>query len=361
MSHSALSVGIIANPASGRDIRRLVAPGSSFASVEKANMVQRVLSALGALGIERVLMMPDQHGICAGVLRARERLPATPWIRWPLLDILDMPNEGSAKDTLAAVERMAAEGVAVIVVLGGDGTSRAAAARCGEIPLATLSTGTNNVFPDLREATVVGMAAALVARRAVPPNIALRRNKLLRVGSSQGDRPPEIALVDVCVSRLSLVGARALWRADTLSELAVTFAEPDALGLSSIAGMLQPVSRDHAHGLYLRLVPPRSATARITVAAAIAPGLVIEVGVACVEPLPPGRAVALSTDGGTIALDGERELELRDGERFTVTLESSGPYTIDVPRTLGWAAHAGVLASRSAPPEADDAVRFYQE
>ena len=36
-------VGIIANPASGKDIRRLVAHGSTFDNNEKTNIVRRVL------------------------------------------------------------------------------------------------------------------------------------------------------------------------------------------------------------------------------------------------------------------------------------------------------------------------------
>lgn len=343
MTDSAPSVGIVANPASGRDIRRLVSHASAFATVEKANMAQRVLSALGALGIERALMMPDGSGICSGVLRARERLLASHWIRWPRLEILDMPLEGGAADTLAAVERMSAQGVSAIVVLGGDGTHRAVAARCGAVPLATLSTGTNNVFPDLGEATVVGMAAALVARGSVPRDVSLRRNKLLRVAPLAGGRAAEIALVDVCVSSLSAVGARALWRPDTLSELAVSFAEADAIGLSAIAGMLQPVARDQAQGLYVQLTAPRSTGAQTTVTAAIAPGLVAEVGVASVEPLLPQRGIVLRTAGGTIALDGEREIGFSQGERFSVTLDPAGPYTIDVSRTLAWAAQNGAL------------------
>ena len=65
------TVGIVANPASGRDIRRLVSQASVFPTAEKSNMVQRMLGALGALGVDRVLMMPEVTGICAAVDRAR--------------------------------------------------------------------------------------------------------------------------------------------------------------------------------------------------------------------------------------------------------------------------------------------------
>ena len=52
-------VGIIANPASGKDIRRLVAHGTVFDNVEKTNIVQRILLGLAATGVKKVLFMPD--------------------------------------------------------------------------------------------------------------------------------------------------------------------------------------------------------------------------------------------------------------------------------------------------------------
>jgi predicted polyphosphate/ATP-dependent NAD kinase len=337
------TVGIVANPASGRDIRRLVSQASVFPTVEKSSMVQRVLGALGALGVERALLMPDLTGICAGVHRAQERLAASQGVVWPELEVLDTPSEESVRDTVAAVERMIAERVSVIVVLGGDGTHRAVAARCGDVPLATLSSGTNNVFPDLREATVTGLAAGLVARGRVPPDVALRRHKRLRIASGFAGAPEEIALVDACVSTLAHVGARALWEPETLRELAVTFADADVIGLSSVAGLLHPVRRDEPRGLYLRLAPPRSSEARMTVVAPIAPGLVREVGVASIETLEPGRPRALETAAGTLALDGEREVEFSDGARHTVAIDLQGPLTVDVPATLAWAARHGAL------------------
>jgi len=333
------TVGIVANPASGRDIRRLVSQASVFPTIEKSNMVQRMLAALGALGVDRVLMMPELTGICAAVHRARQRLAASPDVVWPELDVLDTRSEESVRDTLEAVDRMVSEGVAVIIVLGGDGTHRAVASRCGAVPLATLSSGTNNVFPDLREATVTGLAAGLVALGRVPAEVSVRRQKLLRVTITQRE---EIALVDACVSTMTHVGARALWQPDTVSELAVTFAEPDAIGLSSVAGLLHPVGRDEPHGLFLRLAPPRSPEARMTVAAPIAPGLIAEVGVAGIEILVPGQARTLEARSGTLAFDGERETEFSAAE-LSVTLDLCGPFTIDVSATLSWAARHGVL------------------
>ena len=57
------TVGIIANPASGKDIRRLVAHGTTFDNDEKVNIVRRVLLGLEAVGVEHVWIMPDSFGI----------------------------------------------------------------------------------------------------------------------------------------------------------------------------------------------------------------------------------------------------------------------------------------------------------
>ncbi len=52
-------VGIVANPASGRDIRRLVAHGTVFDNNEKTAIVRRILIGLAAVGITRVAYMPE--------------------------------------------------------------------------------------------------------------------------------------------------------------------------------------------------------------------------------------------------------------------------------------------------------------
>ena len=46
-------VGIIANPVSARDIRRVVANASSLQIADRANIVLRALAALAAAGVYR--------------------------------------------------------------------------------------------------------------------------------------------------------------------------------------------------------------------------------------------------------------------------------------------------------------------
>lgn len=206
-------VGIIANPASGRDLRRLTAHAGLHSSTDKASVVQRLLAAFGATGIRHALLPPDMTGIAAAVLRASQTRQARDG-HWPFLEFLDMPLRQSVEDTRLAARRMVERGVALIAVLGGDGTHKAVAAEVGDVPLLALSTGTNNAFPELREATGAGLAGGLCASNRVPPEIGLRRNKRLLVREPRRGLC-EWALVDVAVSPQPFIGARAISRAKT--------------------------------------------------------------------------------------------------------------------------------------------------
>lgn len=338
------AVGIVANPASGRDIRRLVARASVFPAAEKAAMVQRMLGALGLLGVDRVLMSTDLGGISAAVLRAADRHRPARDGRWPRVEFcVDDELTDSAADTTNAVRRMVDAGVGVVVCLGGDGTARVAAGACGDVPLLPLSTGTNNAFPDMREATVAGLAAGLLATGRVEVAAGTRRPRVLEV-LAPGRR--ELAMVDVAASTSRHVGARALWDPASLTELYCTFAEPDAIGLSSVPGLLCPAPRTGECGVALRLAPPERAAT--VVYAPIAPGLVLPVGVVDWRPLRPGEQVRLSLAGGVVAVDGERDIELRAGDSATVRLRSDGPRCVDVAAVMAEAARRGVLCSGTA-------------
>src|SRR5215469_18060898 len=87
-----VTVGVIANPASGRDIRRLTSHASVFPTAEKANMVVRLLAGLGALGVARVLTLRDNTGVAALLLRAIETHAAiAAHERWPQVEFVDLP------------------------------------------------------------------------------------------------------------------------------------------------------------------------------------------------------------------------------------------------------------------------------
>lgn len=349
MSCTVPVVGIIANPASGRDIRRLTAHASVFPTAEKANMVVRLLAGLGALGVRRVLTLRDKTGVAALVLRALQTQAALGGReRWPEVEFADLPMTDSVADTHAGVAHMVERGVSLIAVLGGDGTHRAVAAHCRDVPLLTLSTGTNNSFPDMREATVAGLAGALVATGAVPVDAALSRNKRLVVRCLSGRRQghEEIALVDLCVSRQRFIGARAVSDPADIHALFLTFAAADAMGLSSIGAAWAPVARTAPHGLHITFSdkPPMG----VPLVAPIAPGHIGTVWMTRCERLEVGQQVALDVGYGTLAFDGEREVEIEKGETYAVSLDWHGPLTVDVERALRFSAARQYLRGHAA-------------
>jgi predicted polyphosphate/ATP-dependent NAD kinase len=339
MTQTPIAVGIIANPSSGRDIRRLLARASVYPTPEKINVVLRLLSALGPLGVEEAWMLPDRVGISASVQKTANYERKKRANSMPLVREIEMESEDSVLDTWQAVRRMHEMGVKAIAVLGGDGTHRAVARYCGDIPLATLSTGTNNAFPSMREATSTGLAMGLYATGRIPAEVALRRNKILHV--QHGNRH-EIALVDVAVTKQRFLGARAVWQPADLSRLFVTYGEADAIGLSSIAGMSLPSLRHEPFGTEVRFGGDRR------LLAPIAPGLLDWMPVESAHRLEPDTPIVLSEEAGTIALDGEREIEFHAPNEVSVWLDLNGPYTIAVAPSLAYAAQNGLLWEQAA-------------
>jgi len=333
-------VGIIANPASGSDIRRLVSAASGFTIAEKANIVRRLCLGIQVTGVNLVYLMPDRSGIVGSLLRDRERGVSALGECWPEIEIVEMPVEQRAIDTSRAVEKMVEIGVQIIIVLGGDGTHRLVANNCGNIPMVALSTGTNNTFPHFQEATVAGMAAGLVARGAVSVCEGTQRNKVLRVEINGQCR--DLALVDLCLTDDMWIGARAMWKPERVKEVFVTFAEAGAIGLSAVAGLVNPVSRDFGQGLHLKLCPPGQGM--MSICAPIAPGLILPIGIAELNVLRPQEVVSISASNFAVTLDGEREFILHKDDAINIWLDLDGPLTVDVQRVMQLAAERGVFS-----------------
>lgn len=338
------AVGIVANPVSARDIRRLITNASSLQVADRANIVMRLLAAMAAVGVKNVVMMPDTGGVRGHVQRGLTRERNAGETVFPELEFLEMPVLSSVQDTLHAVRKMVELGVSAIVVLGGDGTHRAVVSECKKIPVAGLSTGTNNAFPDYREPTITGLATGLYVTNQLSQEYACATNKLLNVAIN-GDKQHEIALVDVAITTDRYVGARALWRTETFRELYVTYGEPHGTGMSSIAGLIEPVSRRDPHGLLVELGAENECERSLK--APIAPGLMSSVGIKNVEKITQDKTYTPSTEAGSIALDGEREIEFSDKDHIEITLQPDAFYTIDVERAMATAAREHLLVSNA--------------
>lgn len=325
-------VGIACNPASGKDIRRLTARASVFDNQEKRAIVRRAVIGALAAGAREFRYLPDTHEIAASALaelaREKPELCAKP---------VDAPQTGSTLDTIRGAEALHAVGCAAVLTLGGDGTNRAFARGWPDAPLLPISTGTNNVFPRLVEATVAGAAAGGLAAGHVTLAEVARRQKAIHVEIES--EPSDLALVDAVLTEDRFVGSRALMHGDRLRVAVLSRAEPAAVGITAIGGQLQPVSADEDCALLLEFGSPG-----VTVHAPIAPGLYQDIRVRSSRKLSFGELVELE-GGGALAFDGERERVLRPGGRATLSVERDGPWVIDVDRVLERAAEEGWFRS----------------
>jgi predicted polyphosphate/ATP-dependent NAD kinase len=319
---------IVANPASGKDIRRLVAHGSVFDNQEKVRMVRRLLLGLERAGVERVLYMPEGYGIVPRALNAIRPDMA--------VDALEMPVRNNQDDSVRAAEIMETLGADVVIVLGGDGTSRAVCKGLTRVPVLPLSTGTNNVFPFMLEASVAGLAAGLVATGAVDLETACVRSTKLDI--LVDGEPVDIALVDAAVYEDVFVASRAVWDMSKVSKLCLTRCRPDSIGLSAIGGQLETIRPEEPRGLVMDLGANGE-----KVVAAIAPGLFEEVGIVRRGTMEPGCLHPVGHSPCLIALDGEREVSVRRGSEAAIRLSMDGPLVVDVSRVMEAARRRGLF------------------
>ena len=111
------SVGIIANPVSARDIRRVISHAGNLQITDRANILLRILAGLAASGIRRAVMMPENAGIYGHLRRALSRAANAGDARFPALQLLEMPVTGQAADSGTAARIMRKMAVGAVVVL----------------------------------------------------------------------------------------------------------------------------------------------------------------------------------------------------------------------------------------------------
>ncbi len=332
---------------SARDIRRIVTNASNLQTSERVSIVLRLLSTLRTLGVPRVLMMPDNSGLAGMLIRAMGRQQGGE-CRFPVVEFIDMPVTSTVTDTFLAARALQTRGVRAIIVLGGDGTHRAVVRELHDgvrhglpkVPIAGISTGTNNAFPEMREPTVTALAVGAYAVGRLNDRQALRRNKLLEVQISTERR--DIAIVDAVVATERFVGAKALWQPQSIKVAYLTFAEPWAIGLSAIGGLLHPVGRTDAGGLMVYL-GQNEQECRMHLQAPIAPGLVSVFGIARWATMTRDINYPVAADAGVIALDGEREMIFDREDEVQVTLREGAFLTVDVERVMSAAARHGLF------------------
>lgn len=321
------TVGIIVNPASGRDIRRLVAYATTIDNQEKVNIVKRIVLAAQRMGTERFLFMPDTFR-CADAAIDTLTLDGS---LHASCSVLQMPYEGSAEDTVKAAGIMEQEKIGCLIVLGGDGTCRAAAKGITEVPILPVSTGTNNVYPQMVEGTVAGMAAGLVAGSEEYKKYCIRDKRIeIFINGEFCDS----ALVDAVISRDRWIGSRAIWDASQIEMLVVTRAHPASIGFSAIAGCFRMVSPEDEQGMMLEFAPSTEKNKATGILAPVSAGMIDEVYIRRTSEIPLGQSVEIkANEDCMIALDGEREIRVYKDDSIAFRIARTGPKRV-IPRSV---------------------------
>ncbi len=314
-------IGLIANPASGRDIRRLVANASTSTLNDKVTAVRRALIGATQCGADRIVVLGDAPRIA--------RRAAGPVELDHLVEELVAPRHHDVRDTIAAARAMGEVGCAVVIVLGGDGTNRAVALGWPSAPVIPISTGTNNAFPLTVEPTLAGAAAGMLATGAVGLDEVGTAAAVVHVDIE--DEGTDLAVVDAVLLGGGLVGSMLLFEPERLAAAVVARARSGALGMCGLAGVLHP---DDPAPVSIEFGPGRE------LAAPLAPGAFEMVSVSRAAKLGEGEVVEW-VGPGVLAFDGERSRKLADGQRAWVRVDRDGPIVIDVLKALSLGAERG--------------------
>jgi hypothetical protein len=128
-----------------------------------------------------------------------------------------------------------------------------------------------------------------------------------------------------------------------LRRLLLARAEPTAVGMSPIGGLLEPCGVQDDFGVEVACTSPGNGSRPLL--APISPGLFRTVHVASARRVPLGEEVTIE-GAGVLAFDGDRERALAPGQRARLWVRRDGPRVIDVDVALVAAARAGVFVDR---------------
>ncbi|GAA5054552.1 NAD(+)/NADH kinase [Haladaptatus pallidirubidus] len=325
-------MGFIVNPVAGRDIRRLTGGASVSSNYAKRRTATCVLEGLTMTDNAEVLVMPDNAGLADRIVDdAPENLT---------VDLLNMTVTASGEDTRNAAERFSNAADAV-VVLGGDGTSRDVAHGIGDVPVVSISTGTNNVVPTAVDGTVAGIATGLIASKAVSADETTVRHGTVKavVDDESGERHIR-GLATLGVLDQQFVGTRAILDPEDVIGGVVSRASPNEIGLSGIAGGLATCRPDEPGGVGFRLgntSKPQQVVHAVTV-----PGVLSHIPVEEYRVLDDGEAFAFDVTTGVVSADGERELEVRNAF-VRLRPVDDGPRLVQINAVIERAAEKGLF------------------
>jgi len=126
---------------------------------------------------------------------------------------------------------------------------------------------------------------------------------------------------------------------DKIRQVFLNRSNPASIGFSSIGGMLRSITPADPFSMHLKLDSKGQ-----PVTAPIAPGIVETVFVETMQLMAPGQEVDILFNPCVLALDGEREIEIKRGQQAAIRLAADGPLVVDVDRTMAFARRNKILA-----------------
>ncbi len=322
-------VGIIANPYSSKDIRRLTGSARIVTDWEKVNVLRRIIIGIQSLDIDGIVAMDDSSHLV-------RRSINYPGINIPV-EFLEQNILGNANDTLVASQKMAEMKVDVLISLGGDGTNRMISKGFDQHTILPVSTGTNNVFPYDLEGTHIGICAGLIATQKIDYSQCTVPSKQILVTLENGDT--DLALVDLAISNANFVASRAIWDFNDLDEVFLTRCELLDLGLASVGARLRKIQIEDDYGLAYQIAKGKEVSHKIL--SPIGPGTIQQVLVSGWDIIEIGKPITRNISRCTLAFDGEREIQITQAQDVQIELIRKGPYIVDVAKCLEKAAEQG--------------------
>ena len=325
------TIGIIANPASGKDIRRFVSHATVMNNYEKVNIVERIVLGAQELGVNKVYIMPDSFDIGYKVIKnlsLSKKMIAD-------IEVLDFELTKSPEDTETAAKLMEEMEIGCVIVLGGDGTSRIVAKHLNKVPMIGVSTGTNNAYPKMIEGTIVGMAAAAVVTNKIDCKRECQRDKIIEIGKN--GEWIDIALMDVVISDEVFTGSKAIWNIDHVKEIIVSKCHPATIGFSAVAGVHKIIRGSDDFGGKISLN-----TGDYKFVAPISAGMMTDCVSSGIEIIELNKVIEWEAPfRGVIAVDGEREIAFKQGDHMEFRILRDGPMNVDINKTIEYAQKAG--------------------
>lgn len=325
------TIGIIANPASGKDIRRLVSHATVIDNNEKVNIVERIILGAQNFGVDKIYMMPDSYMMG---YKVKDKLTLSEELKVDI-EVLDYKIKASPKDTERAAQLMEEMKLGCVVVLGGDGTNRLAAKYLKSVPLIGVSTGTNNAYPKMLEGTTVGIAAAVIASKGYDTNLSCRRDKIIEIYKNEGFT--DICLMDAVLSNEQYIGSKAIWDMGNIKKIIVSNCHPASIGFSAIVGVNKCIFEEDDFGGCLDLHENTN-----NFMAPVAAGKVAEIRSGELKIINMNDSVIWVAEyKGIIAADGEREITFNKGDKLEFRITRKGPIHVDVRKTMEKAVSEG--------------------